>query len=181
MVRGRHTACLPLYSRPPSMLSEKSIELGACTAPRADILASWDKSSPWGCPCRNASLAAAENKALFSKCPGVRHQKPKHGHGEGRGGEEQSRLFSRNPRAQMAKGAWEGPEWRGEMGLKSRAATASSPPLMRVEFGFQDVHIPQRPGVWEFKGGKSPERMRGAQEDRVSQEERVQYAQPTHS
>lgn len=67
------------------------------------------------------------------------------------------------------------------MGLKSQVATASSPPLMRVEFGFPDLHIPQKRGVWEFKGGKSPERMRGIQEGRVFQKERLQHAQPTHS
>lgn len=67
------------------------------------------------------------------------------------------------------------------MGLKSQAATAFSPPWMRVEFGFPDLYIPQRPGVWKFKGGKSPERMRGGQEDRLLQEERLQHAQPTRS
>lgn len=114
-----------------------------------------------------APSLAAENKALFSKCPGVEIRSS--GMDRGRQGwGELSCLFSRSPRAQMAKEP--GRDHSGEdRQTLSLVATASSPPLMMVNSDFPDLHIPQRPEVWKLEGDKSPGRMRGGQGDRVLQ------------
>ena len=81
MVKGGHTACFPRDSRPPSKLSEKSIELGACTAPGADILASWDKSSPApvGLPSPYGSLTGGREQGSIQQVAWSTDQKLRHG------------------------------------------------------------------------------------------------------